>query len=612
MKTFYVLGSLAILNLFRCATIKKIVQLDDMPVVVLHMIGFYLVNPFLNFVHLNCHFKKVFSAELPLERFVKERFNIPELFSDNVDNDERELKYLLPFSKFKNPNHLYQALHYEFIHGNKFDVFQLNLLAFFDRHDPSRFKWQETEKLIQSKKFEFFFKDETHAFNEHASLFFSMNDRIDGSVSFEDFQEYILSNPENLVYIFKYFDVMDQRVHIDKWNNYAIASNMPDMFLYEFPHINSIFSDPHSLWTRIFVPKHLNVIVFNRINIIINNSSFVNEQEEQFYRLLNQVRFDPEAQNIEHAMLSDKQLLLLCICASHANKIDLFAKLLPETMPFLMEKLEEMYPITNLTNRITRIEVFKFLIDINEIADDSVRQDLLRWSNLFNILMHTCRVISIEMRERHKPKERNELRIVFKPSADAIEFGIPESIKINFIFDPLEVWRNVINSAPRLMKFDNPQVFQEFLLIYFRTRPGYERLINSENLKLIAKSEPLQQLLGFYLSEHSLKITKSYFRVEVKELLKVLDEPVPYLGDIVNIDPSEYLTISIFRTFEQLERFEILTGRSIIRIVEPRFETMKPDYFHYRLVFKYAMKNGGTLPENLSEDVRALLQIDIQ
>ena len=57
--------------------------------------------------------------------------------------------------------------------------------------------------------------------------------------------------------------------------------------------------------------------------------------DDEFYRLLNLIRFGPDVSNIyeeriNHRVFADKIILLICQCASLTNKMDLVSKLLPD------------------------------------------------------------------------------------------------------------------------------------------------------------------------------------------------------------------------------------------------------------------------------------------
>ena len=81
----------------------------------------YLDNPFSTLGNLNRHFKELFSTELSAKSIFKERFDIPELVTDEIGNNEPELKFIISsFQSSKNPGHLYGALRNEFSIWNQF------------------------------------------------------------------------------------------------------------------------------------------------------------------------------------------------------------------------------------------------------------------------------------------------------------------------------------------------------------------------------------------------------------------------------------------------------------------------------------------------------------
>ena len=95
------------LSLFTCSDVPNAPNLSksnltDFPSDLLRIVASYLDNPFLNLGSLNHYMKyEIFSNNLPVKFFIKERFVIPELITADVDDNERELKYILSFSKFK-------------------------------------------------------------------------------------------------------------------------------------------------------------------------------------------------------------------------------------------------------------------------------------------------------------------------------------------------------------------------------------------------------------------------------------------------------------------------------------------------------------------------------
>ena len=93
------------------------------------------------------------TTELSVKSVFKERFDIPELVTDDVDENEKELQFILDsFSKFaSNPDHVYQALRSEFLYGNNFSALLPHLMRYFFRHDPKSNKIDEISVLLKTQ-----------------------------------------------------------------------------------------------------------------------------------------------------------------------------------------------------------------------------------------------------------------------------------------------------------------------------------------------------------------------------------------------------------------------------------------------------------------------------
>ena len=94
MKISYCLAVLFSLKLFSCAEVtskqeksKLCGSLTIMPSDVMHKIGSYLDNPFSDMIYVSHHFHDIFLT-FPIKGIIQERFNIPELATDDVDNYE--------------------------------------------------------------------------------------------------------------------------------------------------------------------------------------------------------------------------------------------------------------------------------------------------------------------------------------------------------------------------------------------------------------------------------------------------------------------------------------------------------------------------------------------
>ena len=101
MGTLLLLGSLAILNLITCAEISyngKGLNLMCMTPDLLNIIAGCLDNPFSNLGSLNQYFKQIFSTDFSVKRILKDpRYDFPEFLTEDVDENEKELKLMLYF-----------------------------------------------------------------------------------------------------------------------------------------------------------------------------------------------------------------------------------------------------------------------------------------------------------------------------------------------------------------------------------------------------------------------------------------------------------------------------------------------------------------------------------
>ena len=104
-------------------------SLNQLSPEILHCVGDYLDNPYTTLGWLNSHCRNAMST-FPLKRFIHDRFNIPEMVTEDVASDEPELMPLL-FSLLKfsaDPNHVYQALKNEFFNETSFFNLLPNLM----------------------------------------------------------------------------------------------------------------------------------------------------------------------------------------------------------------------------------------------------------------------------------------------------------------------------------------------------------------------------------------------------------------------------------------------------------------------------------------------------
>lgn len=335
MRILAVLASFIALKLFSCAEVSLNLQpeaknefkseplrLDNLSTDLLHKISSYLENPFLSMGYLNHYFQDLFSKTFSPKRIFKERFDIPSLNIEDVDDDEKELKRLLNYSNFADSDFIYKAFEHEFLRGNKIKVLNSPLLNYLypdnnailinghdlndddDDEDDEIHSLDEGEylifDLIDAKKYEFLFRDEAVLFPKFVKSV------IFGHESIQNLQEYILSNPKHLGHVHSYFhSLIDKGKNddiIEKWVCIALASNMPDWLFNGFPtHLFSTL-DSEVFWTGIYIPKHLYNELFGRVNTIIGH--IFTGSNLKFYSLLNAIRFGPEDSELYEPIMS--------------------------------------------------------------------------------------------------------------------------------------------------------------------------------------------------------------------------------------------------------------------------------------------------------------------
>ena len=595
-------ASLCGLSLFACSDVPNTPNpsnLANIPSDLLRIVASYLDNPFLNLGSLNHHFENVFSKDLPVKSFIKERFDVPELITAYVDDNEKELKYILSFSRFKSSDHINQVLRHNFFNGNKFDALIPHLMKYFRRMYPEKSDEEEINALIEYKKYSYFFQSDPLLFNDNAARIL---DYVKGT---QDLREYILSNPDHFEYMRQYFKIIantNDRYLIIRWIKTALATNMPDTFIFGLIDneiiITSLDKMP-SLWKELHVPRIFYPGLYQKLNIMINDLS--DENDVDFYSVLNLIRFGPEVHDIYESQIkpksfSNRRLLLLCHCASLANKMDVFSKLIYDIKPYIIKKPREIDQRFYYDYDNTLFEMHKFIIDVHECADQSFRQSIYSGTRFFNILSSYCQVVSIQL-------GKNEVKIEFKVPTESIANSFPKKVNYNQTFSCSAFVLDFVLGIPNTVKFESSELFGTFLSDFFDMFLSAQFKINSENLKLIIKSESLLQLI----KKHCELNQRSLFIIDSNDLLDVINEPVPVvsLEDILQLRINVHDGLSYFKTAEQLKRLEIISGFSVNSILKPN-----SDYFNERNVYKYLIETGQELPNNISENTRALIKID--
>ena len=203
MRTLILFGSLAILNMIRCAVVTLSVNkmtLMNMPTVMLHLIASYSGNPFLSYGLLNHYFRQVMTT-FPLKQYINEVFNILELADDDLEYNEQGFKYLLPYTKFsKNPIFVFQALRNEFMNGDKYKLNILipQLIAYFDRYKGT--ERDDCWTLIKRKRYDILLQNDASRFIRYVERIFVNQE------STQTFQEFILANPQYFDRVKGYFE----------------------------------------------------------------------------------------------------------------------------------------------------------------------------------------------------------------------------------------------------------------------------------------------------------------------------------------------------------------------------------------------------------------------
>ena len=609
MNVLLIVVSLALLKLFSCAEVSKTIKtamltgsLESVPPDALHIIGSFLDTPFSTLGALNHSIRKKFST-FPIKSVINERLGFLKINLDEFNEDDKELRRLFVLSRFTRPNYIFDALRYEFFEGNKFQSLLPYLKNFLEQRCPSNIPKLIDDytnllksRLIERMNLNYFFDSERPIFNEYASNFIKYHENI------QRLQEYLLLNSDNLVSVQKYFEGVkffsDDGKNIITWNSMVLTSNLPDEFLVMNPKVWEIFSQKinqlkevlksRALWLEYQVPIDLYDTVFDRINEIIRKC--FTEAEGKHYYLLNLVRFGRPVPNLYDSEFKDKYfddqfIDLITRCASLGNKMDLFDKLVNHPNSFLLQNCCAIYKNFAASPNSSN-QKYKLLFDVHDLIASKYPGKLYNFyekSAFYKILSQFGRVVSIHWDE-------GEIVVVFKTPAESIEFGFPEIVVTRQQFRNLLLFKGFVESIPSKMKFDNVESLGAFLFDY---SSQYQRLsfnINGENLKLIVKSEDIIQ---------SLRSKKIFFNVKLKEYLKVLDEPVPKLGDLLlhYFEKEEWTNLYDFKTTEQLERFEDIIGAKISVLFYHDIKNL--DYFNARNIFRYLVKTGQQLPKDL-------------
>ena len=295
MRILSLLLSLIALKIFSSAEVSSkqeeeketvTLKLSDLGRELLYEVSSYLENPFTTLGSLKSNFFiDLFSKVYPVKRIFNDRFKITELVTKDVDDNEEELRYLFDLFSISNPLNFYDILRNEFENGVKLNVLLPNLMNYFARCNGNVINIEDINTIIKRKCFGYFFKGENPPFYKYTKNIFATK------TSIKDLQEYILMNPEHLAHVHNYFQSLssDRNIfNIIDWIRAAIASNMPDMFIYNSVYQLNKVIDTNSIWI-VRTPRELNPVFYHKLDIIINTlfSGF----DLEFFNALNLYRF---------------------------------------------------------------------------------------------------------------------------------------------------------------------------------------------------------------------------------------------------------------------------------------------------------------------------------
>ena len=558
------------LSLCSCAEVSLQVKgLVAVPPIILHMIGSYLENPIAIFGSLNRHFYSTY----PIKLFLKDHMDIPELLTTDVKENEPELKHLLPFIRFfKNPYHLYQALRNEFLTTDNFNTLLPHLMNYFYRfkgNDAFQYDYIEKSNLIQRKNMDQILECDDSIL-KHFLLYISDEGILNN-------KSRIQSNPELMQ------EILNQRNSI-----FPLHKEFPvGIFLGANIEYFISLSPSYIFLTGSLVPKDKYTEMFNAINLAINEASFRIDYE--LYYLLNLIRYGPKDPNIYNLIRKCKsrqfegfEMVLICWSASLADKMDLFVQLLPETSRTIIRCTHTLNSQYHSGDKKYPISFFKFLFDLHEYSGEGLLRIVLYKETVFDtIVAKFYKVVSLDW-------NNYEVRILFDPKVDLSDSGLPSQLLIRRT-SPFDFFRKL----PSTFTFGNSAVFSSYIFGIFNdlelssSRFIYTKdLFHGENLKFIVESIPVQNMLR---SKLCLKPKCSPpLEFSLKDLLKVVDEPVVYLGDLIKLNRNCIIDLSNFKTDLQLERFETLLGIDVVTLLRH----LDDDYFKCRHVYSYIIRRG--------------------
>ena len=576
------------LSLYSCAEVSLQAKgLNAVPPIILHIIGSYLKNPVAILGSLNRHFYSTY----PVKLFLKDHMDIPELLTSDVKENEPELKHLLPFIRFsKNPDHLYQALRNEFLTTDNFNTLLPHLMNYFYRfkgNDAFQYDHKEKSNLFQRKNMDRILECDCSIL-KHFLPYISDEGILNNKSRIQsnpELMEEIQNQRNSLLSLHREFPV---GIFLGSDIKYFINLRPSYIFL-----------------TGSLVPKDKYTEMFNAINSAINEAS--SEIRHEYYYLLNLIRYGPEDPNIYNLIekLKSRQfrsyeMVLICCSASLADKMDLFVQLLPETSQKIISCSHTLYIPYHSGDKKLPISFYKFFFDLHEYSGEGLLRTVLYKETIFDtIVAKFYKVVSLDW-------NKYEVKILFEPKIELFDSGLPQQLLIRRT-RPFDFLRKL----PSKFTFGNSAIFSSYFFGIFNDLElscsrfvSIEELFHGENLKFIVESIPVQNLLRSKLCSKS----KCYPPLEfsLKALLKVVDEPVVPLGDLIRLDRTRNIDLYDFKTDLQLERLEILLGINVVTLLKH----LDDDYFKCRHVYSYIIRRGQKhlLKRRVSDD--KLFEID--
>ena len=484
-----------------------------------------LANSALSFDNSALNLGALNHSVVSIKSIFSNRFGIPELLTDDVDENEKDLKRILSLPGLTNPENIYQALKNDFLVEKMYNNLVPHLMLYFYRYNQAKYDFRilslELEmddfykEVIRRNRLEILLDNKNILFSDYAEIIFDDIDHI------KSLQYYIYLNNFADIDLIKTFMDSESDDYIEKWVYAALTSNMPDIFICGY-HVQ-VFEllKSRKFWTKKAIEKDIYPYLFDRIDLIITH--LFDENDHDYYRTLNTICFGPDsaevyANNIRNSSDPVYSLNLFLDCASFANQKVLFGKLYRD-FNLSSGQLKSVFAYNRNYDEnidsIASIEVFKMLFDIHEVLTASERQGFYHQSCFVHVLRKYFLIESIEWDE-------SELDIEFKAPIEILELGFPEHVMIHQEFDSPEKLKNALYFLPSGSKFINLTVFGAFVLDFLELLPSQLCLISSENFKWFANSNRLRNLVTTNIPVES--NNSPHFVIKLEELRKISNE----------------------------------------------------------------------------------------